>query len=187
MCNVQPWQALPTNLLSKAAVFPLLPTLTSVRVVVRITNGVGNKAVLESTACNPLKTFPPELRVVEVINLNHSLNDIDYQTDTEGIIVTWSPSNVTSYSHVQAALTEPKENLNISDSLHQKWSGEPFAYEFVDIPRGKQHIRFSGERIKPYRKYRPVIKRCNKHGLCRDSFGDGVVIVPNAPPDIQVT
>ena len=185
-CNVRPWQILPTNLLSKSAVVHSLSTLTSVRVVVRVTNGVGNKAVLESTACNPVKTFPPELSVIETDSLNDSLAKIDYQKDIEAIVVTWLPNNVTSYSSVQAALTEPKEELNISGSLRQKWSGEPLVYNFVDIPRGKTHIRFSGDMIKPYKKYRPVIKRCNEEGLCTDSFGDGVEIVPDAPPNIQV-
>ena len=184
-CNVQTWQALPTNPLSKSAIIHSLSSLTSVRVVVRITNGVGNKAVLESTACIPVKSFPTELNVAEVNNLNHSQTDIDYQNDADAIVVMWSPNNVTSYSSIQAALTEPGEDLNISDSLRQKWSGEPLAYEFVEIPRERAQIRFTGDMIKPYRKYRSVIKRCNE-GLCTDSFGDGVEIVPDAPPDIQV-
>jgi hypothetical protein len=187
MCNIQPWETVPTNLQTKSAVIHSLSTLTSIQAVVRISNGVGNTALLKSTKCNPVKTFPPKLNVAEVKNLNDTLTDIDYQADTEAIIVTWSsPSNVLSYSSVQAALTEPKENLNVTESLLQKWRGEPFAFEFVDIPRGKKHIRFSGDRIKPYTKYRPVVRRCDKVGLCRDSVGDGVVIVPDAPPDIQV-
>ena len=187
MCNIQPWETVPTNLQTKSTVIHSLSTLTSIQAVVRISNGVGNTALLQSTLCNPVKIFPPKLNVAEVKNLNDTLTDIDYQTDTEAIIVTWSsPSSVSSYSSVQAALTEPKENLNVTESLLQKWRGEPFAFEFVDIPRGKKHIRFSGDRIKPYTKYRPVVRRCDKVGLCRDSVGDGVVIVPDAPPHIQV-
>ncbi len=187
MCNIQPWETVPTNVVTKSAVIHSLLTITSVRVMVRITNGVGNAVLLKSTKCNPGKTFPPKVDVIEVKNLNDTLADIDYQTDTEAIIVTWlSPSNVSSYSSIHAALTEPKEGLNITDSLLQKWRGEPFAFEFVDIPRGKTHIRFSGDRIKPYTNYRPVVRRCNEIGLCSDSVGDGVVIVPDAPPDIQV-
>lgn len=185
-CNVQPWQALPTDLRSKSAVVHSLSTLTSVRVVVRITNGVGNKAMLESPACNPVKTFPSELNVAEISARNDSLLNIDYQNDTEAIVVTWSPNNVSSYSSVQAALTEPKAELNISGSLRQKWNGEPLVYNFVDIPRGKVQMTFSGDLIKPYKKYRPVIRRCNEEGLCTDSFGNGVEIVPDAPPKIQV-
>ncbi|XP_028399178.1 uncharacterized protein LOC114522645 isoform X2 [Dendronephthya gigantea] len=185
-CNVQLWQALSTDLLSKSAVVHSLSTLTSVRVVLRISNGVGNKAVLESAACYPVKNFPPELNVVEINAQNDSLENIDYQNDSEAIVVTWSPNNLTSYSSVQAALTEPNDELNINGSLRRKWSGEPLAYDFVDIPRERAYIRFSGDMIKPYKKYRPVIKRCNEDGLCTDSFGDGVEILPDAPPNIQV-
>jgi hypothetical protein len=187
MCNIQPWETVPTNLQTKSAVIHSLSTLTSIQAVVRISNGVGNTALLQSTLCNPVKTFPPKLDVAEVKNLNDTLTDVNYQADTEAVIVTWSSSsNVSSYSSVQAALTEQKENLNVTDSLLQKWRGEPFSFQFIDIPRGKTHIRFSGDRIKPYTKYRPVVRRCNKVGLCRDSVGDGVVIVPDTPPDIQV-
>ncbi|XP_028399029.1 uncharacterized protein LOC114522522 [Dendronephthya gigantea] len=185
-CDVKPWQALPTNLLYTSAVIHSLSKQTSVRVVVQITNGVGNKAVLESRACNPVKTFPSELSVVEINAQNNSLGNIDYQNDLEAIVVTWSSNNVTSYSNVQAALTEPNKRLNINGSLRKRWSGEPLAYGFVDIPRERAYIRFSGDMIKPYKKYRPVIKRCNEEGLCTDSFGDGVEIVPDAPPKIQV-
>jgi hypothetical protein len=189
MCDVQPWESVPTNMLTQSAVIHSLSTLTSIRVVVRITNGVGNTALLKSTECNPVKTFPPELNVAEVNSLNDTLNDVDYRKDTEAIIVSWlSPSNMSLYySSVQAALTETEEDPNITDSLLQKWQGEPFAFEFMDIPRGKEHIRFSGDRIKPYTKYRPVVRRCNEVGLCRYSVGDGVMIVPDAPPDIEVT
>jgi hypothetical protein len=187
MCNIQPWETVPTNLQTKSAVIHSLSSVASIQAVVRISNGVGNTVLLKSTKCNPVKTFPPKLDVAEVKNLNDALTDVDYQADTEAIIVTWSsPSNVPSYFSVQAALTEQKENLNVTDSLLQKWRGEPFSFQFIDIPRGKAHIRFSGDRIKPYTKYRPVVRRCNKVGLCRDSVGDGVVIVPDAPPDIQV-
>jgi hypothetical protein len=187
MCNIQPWETAPTNLQTQFAIINSLSTLTSIQAVVRISNGVGNTALLQSTLCNPVKTFPPKIYVAEVKDLNDTLTDIDYQADTEAIIVTWSsPSSVSSYFSVQAALTEPKENLNIIESLLQKWRGEPFAFEFVDIPRGKTQIRFSGDMIKPYTKYRPVVRRCTKVGLCRDSVGDGVVIVPDAPSDIQV-
>ena len=187
MCNVQSWETVPTNLLTKSAVIYSLSTLTSIRVVVRITNGVGNAALLKSTECNPVKTFPPQLNVAKINGLNDTLTDINYQNDTEAIIVSWlSPSNMSFHSIVLAALTETKDDLNITDSLLQKWRGEPFAFEFVDIPHGKTHIRFSGDRIKPYTKYRPVVRRCNKVGLCRDSVGEGVMIVPDSPPDIQV-
>ena len=187
MCDVQSWETVRTSLLIKSAVIHSLSTLTTVRVVVRITNGVGNVVLLKSTKCNPMKTFPPKLNVVEVKNLTDTLTDIDYQTNTETISVTWSsPSNVLPYISTQAALTEPKEDLNATDSLLQAWRGEPFAFEFVDIPRGKTNIRFSGEKIKPYTMYRSVVRRCNEVGLCRDSVGDGVVIVPDAPPDVQV-
>lgn len=186
-CNIHPWETIMGNLRTKSAVIHSLSTLNSVRVVVRITNGVGNTVLLKSTLCNPIKSFPAKLSVAEVKNLSNSLMDIDYQTDTEAIIVTWLTTNVmSSYSNVQAALTEPKQELNASNSLLQNWRGEPFAFEFVDIPRGKTYIRFSGDRIKPYTKYRPVIRQCDKDGLCRDSIGDGVMIVPGVPPDIQV-
>ena len=187
MCDIRPWEAVQTNLRTKSAVLRSLSTVTGVRVRVRIVNGVGNHVLLKSTVCLPVKSFPPELSVAEVKDLNDKMNDVDYQTDTEAILVTWSsPTNTLPYSSIQAALTEPKGNLNVSESLLERWRGEPFAFEFVDIPRGKEYIRFSGDRIKPYRKYRPVVRRCNKDGLCRDSTGDGVVIVPDTPPDIQV-
>jgi hypothetical protein len=187
MCNIQPWETVATNLQTKSSIIHSLSNLTSIQAVVRISNGVGNTALLKSTKCNPVKTFPHKLDVAEVKNLNDAFTDVDYQADTEAVIVTWSsPSNLPSYSSVQAALTEQKENLNITDSLLQKWRGEPFAFQFIDIPRGKTHIRFSGDMIKPYTKYRPVVRHCNKVGLCRDSVGDEVVIVPDAPPHIQV-
>lgn len=187
MCDVQPWEIIPKKLQTKSSVLHSLTTLTSVRVMVRITNGVGNSVRLESSKCNPVKTFPPKLHVAEVQSLNDTQTDIDYQTDTETILVTWSsPTDLSSYFSVQAALTEPKEDLNVTDSLLENWRGEPFAFDFVDIPRGKAHIRFSGSRVKAYTKYRPVVRRCNDVGLCRDSIGDGVVIVPDAPPHIQV-
>ena len=187
MCDVQLWETIPTKLQTKSAVIHSLSTRTSVRVAVRITNGVGNSVLLESTKCNPVKTFPPKLNVAEVKNLNDTQIDIDYQTDTETILVTWSsPTNLPSHFSMQAALTEPKEDLNVTESLLENWRGEPFAFDFVDIPRGKAHIRFSGSRVKAYTKYRSVVRRCNEVGLCRDSIGDGVVIVPDAPPHIQV-
>ena len=187
MCDVQPWETIPKKLQTKSSVIRSRSALTSVRVMVRITNGVGNSVRLESSKCNLVKTFPPKLHVAEVQSLNDTQTDIDYQTDTETILVTWSsPTDLSSYFSVQAALTEPKEDLNVTESLLENWRGEPFAFDFVDIPRGKAHIRFSGSRVKAYTKYRPVVRRCNDVGLCRDSIGDGVVIVPDAPPHIQV-
>jgi hypothetical protein len=88
------------------------------------------------------------------------------------------------YSGVQAALT--KYDQNAVTTILEEWHGEPLVFNFVDILSGKTYIIFSGDRLKPCVKYRPVVRLCNKFDLCTDSSGDLIIIIPDAPPDLQV-
>ena len=184
-CHIQTWESLSPNILTVAAIIHSLPTITGVRVVVRITNGVGNYVLLKSPQCNPEPIFPPLINVSVIRQLNDTKPVSLYQTNKNVIIVTWSlPQNASLYSGVQAALT--KYDQNAITTILEKWHGESLVFNFLDIPNGKSHITFSGDRLKPYVKYRPVVRLCNKFDLCTDSSGDPVVIIPDAPPDLHV-
>ena len=184
-CNIQSWESLSPNTITVSATIHSLPTTTGVRVVVRITNGVGNYVLLKSSQCNPERIFPPLINVSVVRRLNDTRPASAYQTDTDVIIVTWSlPQSKSLYSGVQAALT--KYDQNAVTTILEEWHGEPLVFNFVDIPSGKTYIIFSGDRLKPYVKYRPVVRLCNKFDLCTDSSGDLIIIIPDAPPDLQV-
>ena len=184
-CNIQAWESLSPGTLTVSAIIHPLPKLTGVRAVVRITNGVGNQVLLKSSQCNPEKIFPPQIKVSVVYELNDTRLVSVYQTNTDVIIATWSlPENKTSYSRVQAALTEYDENA--VTSVVEKWHGEPLIFDFVDIPSGKSFVVFSGRTLNPYVKYRPVVRICNDLDLCTDSSGDPVIIIPDTPPDIQI-
>ena len=184
-CNILTWESLPPNTLTTSATVHSLPAITAVRVVVRITNGVGNDVLLKSSRCNPEQVFPPTVNVSIIHQLNDSRPVSVYQSNQDIIIVTWSlPRKEFLYSRVQAALSKYDQNP-VANTLN-KWHGEYLVFDFVNIPTGKSHIIFSGERLKPYVKYRPVVRLCNNLGLCTDSNGDPVVIIPDAPPDIQI-
>ena len=184
-CNIQTWESLSLNTFTVSATIHSLPTIRSVRVVVRITNGVGNYVLLKSSQCNPKRIFPPRISVAVIGHLNNTRPVSVYQTNTDVIFVTWSlPENRSLYSGVQAALT--KYDQNAVTTILEKWHGEPLVFNFVDISSGKSHVIFSGNRLKPYVKYRPVVRLCSKFDLCTDSSGDPVIIIPDAPPDIQV-
>ena len=185
MCNIHRWETIDVNLLKQSAIVHSLPTLMAVRVVVRITNGVENFVALKSSPCNPRKSFPPEIAVKEVSGLNDTEADVDYQTSIDAILISWSFTNdATVYPRVQVALTSP--SLDSVDSLLQLWRGEPFVFEFVDVPAGKTYATFSGERIKSYTQYHAILRIWNEFGLYTDSVSDGVVIFPDAPPKIQL-
>ena len=185
-CNVRIWEPLKRNTFTVSAVIHSLPTITAVRVAVRITNGVGNYVLLRSSQCNPGAVFPPSIDVSVIHELNDTRPVSIYQTNRDVIIVTWSlPQNKSLFSRVQAALA--KYDQTAMKATHEKWHGEPLVFNFVDIPSAKTRIVFSGDRLKPYVKYRPVVRLCNGFGFCTDSSGDLVVITPDAPPDIQVS
>ena len=184
-CNIQTWKSLSPHTSKASATVHSLPEITGVQVVVRITNGVGNYAQLRSSQCNPERVFPPLINVSIIRQLNDTKAASVYQNNTDVIIFSWSlPQNNTLYSRVQAALT--KYDQNAVTTRLEKWHGEPLVLNFVDIPSGKSHVIFSGNRLKPYVKYRPVVRLCNKFDLCTDSSGDPVIMIPDAPPDIQV-
>ena len=184
-CNILTWESLPPNTLTTSATVHSLPTITAVRAVVRITNGVGNYVLLKSSRCNSEQVFPPTVNLSIIHQLNDTRPVSVYQTNQDIMIVTWSlPQKESLYYRVQAALA--KYDQNPVTNTFNKWHGEYLVFDFVSIPRGKSYIIFSGERLKPYVKYRPVVRLCNKLGLCTDSSGDPVVINPDAPPDIQI-
>jgi hypothetical protein len=159
--------------------------MTDVRAVVRITNGVGNYVLLKSFYCNSERVFPPVVKVAIIRQLNDTTPLSVYQTNQDIIIVTWTlPQDKSLFSKVQAALA--KCDQKVATTTHGKWHGESLVFNFVNIQRGKSYIIFSGDRLKPYVKYRPVVRLCNKFGLCTDSTGEPVAIIPDAPPDIQV-
>ena len=153
--------------------------------VVRITNGVGNYVLLTSTQCDPHGKFPPLLKVAVVRQLNDTKPVSNYQTNTDTIIVTWSlPQHKSFHYRVQAALSKYDQNdlANVLD----KWHGEPFVFDFVDVPKGRSYIIFSGDRLKPYVKYHPIVRICNEDALCTDSGSEPIIIVPGAPPDVKI-
>ena len=186
-CNIQAWKSLSPGTLTVSAIIHSLPELTAgIRVVVRITNGVGNHVLLTSSPCNPERIFPPQIEVSVVCELNDTRPVLVCQTNTDVIIVSWSlPDNKSSYSRVQAALTEYDHNA--VTNVVEKWHGEPLVFDFVGIPSGKSYVAFSGKTFIPYLKYRPVVRICNDLDLCTDSTGDPVIIIPDAPPDVQIT
>ena len=184
-CDIQAWESLSPGTFTVSAIFHSFPKLTGIRVVVRITNGVGNHVLLTSSQCNPERIFPPQINVSVIRQLNDTRPVSVYQSNTGVIIIKWSlPQNKSLYSHVQAALTEYDQN-EITSTV-EKWHGERLVFKFVDIPSGKSYVIFTGSILKPYVKYRPVIRICNTINLCTDSSGDPVVIIPDAPPDIEV-
>ena len=184
-CNTQTWESLSPNTLTASATIHFLPPKTAVRSVVRITNGVGSYVLLKSSYCSSERVFPPKVNVTVIRQLDDTRPVSIYQNDQNVITVTWSlPQNMSMYSRIQVALAKYDQNA-VTTTL-EKWHGEPLVFNFVNIPRGKSHIIFSGGRLKPYVKYHPVVRICNKSGVCTDSSGDPVVIVPDPPPDIQV-
>ena len=184
-CNVQTWESLlPTTVLAAATIHSL-SSITGVRAVIRIINGVGNYALLKSSKCDSERLFPPVINVTVVRESNDTIPASIYQSNRDAIIVTWSlPKNKSLYSRVQVALA--KYDQNAATITLEKWHGEPLVFDFVNIPRGKSHIVFSGGRLEPYVKYHPVVRLCNKFGVCTDSIGDPVVIISDPPPEIQV-
>ena len=184
-CNIRNWKSLTRDTLTVSAIVHFLSQIQGVRVSIRITNGVGNHVVLKSAQCNPEGIFPPSINVSVVHQLNDSRPVSPYQTNTDVIIVAWSlPHNKSFYSRVQAALAE--YDRNEITNVVEKWHGGRLVFNFVDIPNGKSYIIFSGSRLKPYVKYRPIVRICNEFDLCTDSSCDPVIIIPDAPPDIQV-
>lgn len=186
-CDILPWEDLSINLTEVAAIVSL-DDHSFVKIAVRFTNGARNTLVIKSDTCSLMKAFPSGLNVVEVENLNKSSSDIDYQANTESIIVSWLSRDNTSslFSSIQAALTEKPKYPNATESFFKKWHDETFLFKFVDIPRGKQHIRFSGDKLKPYTIYRSLVRSCNKDQLCYDSVSDGIMIAPDAPSAFKV-
>ena len=185
-CNIQEWKSVQPRTVEASAIIQSLPAINSVRVVVRITNGAGNFVIHRSSECNAKGTFPPQINVSVIPQLNDTRPVSLYQTNTDVIIVTWSlPQNKSLYSRVQAALAECNRN-ETTTTARGKWHGERLVFSFVDIPKGRSYIIFSGTRLNPYVKLRPIVRICNRFGLCTDSSGDPVVIIPDAPPEIQV-
>ena len=184
-CDIRNWESLTPDTLAVSAVIHSLSQISDVRVIVRITNGVGNYVQLRSAQCNIERIFPPRINVSVVHKLNDTTPVLLYQTNTDIIIATWSlPQNNSSYSRVQAALAEYNDN-EITTAV-EKWHGKRLVFKFVDIPSGKSHIIFSGNRLKSYVKYFPIVRICNEFDLCTDSSSDPVMIIPDAPPDIQI-
>ena len=184
-CNIQTWEPLSPRTFTVSAIIHSLPKYTNVRVVVRITNGVGNYAILKSSQCNPQAIFPPQINVSVVRQSSDTRPISVYQTNTGIINITWSlPQNKSLYSRVQAALAEYDQNE--ITTVVETWHGERLVFNFVDIPSGKSYIIFTDSGLKPYFKYRPIIRICNTMDLCTDSSGDPVVMIPDALPDIQI-
>ena len=185
-CDVRPWESLPSKALEAFAIIHSLPTTNGVRVMVRITNGVGNNVLLTSSQRIPRGKFPPLVKVAVVRQLNDTKAVLYYQANTDAIVVTWSlpQQNNSLHYRTQAALAEYDHN-GLTNVI-KKWHGEPLLFDFVDIPRGRLYITFSGDRLKPYVKYQPIVRICNEFSLCTDSSCDPVIIVPDAPPDIQI-
>ena len=182
-CNIREWENINVTLSTISAVISSLPTLKTAKVQLRITNGAVNSVVLKSLPCHPQKLLPPEIQVNEVQHLNGT--DIDYQTNTETILVTWSlPDDPVGYPRVQVALISSSGNT--TGSLRDQWRGESIVLDFVDVPSTKMHITFTGDKIIPYTKYRAVVRVWNDYGIYRDSVSDGVTIVPHPPPQLQV-
>ena len=181
-CNTRDWETIDVGLLQKSTVIHFLPSLMAVRVLLRITNGVGNSLILKSSTCNPKESFPSGVQVNEVSHLNYTDKDIDYQTSVDAILVTWALTD--DATRVQTALVAPFQDT--FDSLLQLWRGEVFVFEFVDVSPKKNHVTFSGERLKPYTQYRSVVRVWNEFGLYRDFVSDGIVLVPDAPSGLQV-
>ena len=185
-CNLHTWESLLPRTLAVSAIIHSLSKISGVRVVVRITNGVGNYVLLKSSQCNPERVFPPQINVSVIHELNDTRPVSVYQTNTDVIIVTWTlPQNESLYTRVHAALANCNENA-IRTGLGVLWHGEPLVFDFVNIPSGKSYVTFSGTRLKPYVKYRPIVRICNTFDLCTDSSCDPVIIIPDAPPDIQI-
>ena len=185
-CNLHLWETLSPRTITVSAIIHSLSKISGVRAVVRITNGVGNFVLLKSSQCDHEGIFPPQINVSVIYELNDTRTVSVYQTNTDVIIVTWSlPQNTSSYTHVHAALANYNHNA-VSTGLREVWRGEPLVFDFVNIPSGKSYITFSGTKLNPYVKYRPIVRVCNKFDLCTDSSCDPVIIIPDAPPDIQV-
>ena len=186
-CDVQPWESLPPNALAASAIVHSLQNTIGVQAVVRITNGVGNYVLLTSTQCDPHGRFPPSVNVAVVRQLNDTKPASNYQTNADVIVVTWSLAEQNNSLHyrVQAALA--KYDHNDLTNVIDKWHGEPLVFDFVDVPRGRSYIIFNGDRLKPYIKYHPIVRICNEFALCTDSSCEPVIIVPDAPPDMQIS
>ena len=185
-CNVHTWESLSPSTLTISAVTHSVSKISAVRVVVRIINGVGNYVLLKSSQCHPEGVFPPQINVSVIHKLNDTRPVSVYQTNTDVIIVTWSiPQNESVYTRVHAALANYNQNA-IRPGLGEIWHGEPLVFDFVYIPSGKSYVTFCGPRLKPYVKYRPIVRICNQFDLCTDSSCDPVIIIPDTPPDIKI-
>lgn len=185
-CDIYAWHTIPRDTQSVSAIVPDLHSAIHVRGVVRLRNGVGKYTQLTSSLCVPKKEPPPMVNISMFEDWSNPSLVSNYQRNPDAIFVRWYiPENRFSNLSVNVALAMQKRN-SFNHTIGKKWRGEPLVFDFVEAPRGKNNITFSGSRLETYVKYHVIVRVCNTVGLCTDSHGKQFQIVPDTPSPMKV-
>ena len=186
-CDVSPLRSVGVKP-KGAAIVKRLSSGTLLFASVYAINGVGLKTRLASEQCKIISIAPKLVEVIDIPNWNGSnLTDIDWKAVAKSLSLRWEVTGryiqTISRLRVQVAITNPSSNLSLAGLDPEKsWSSEPLVHDFMDVLSWQRNVTIRSVALKPWERYRGVVRVWNEGGIYTDASSDGLRIESGAPP-----
>ena len=151
-------------------------------------NAAGLKTRLVSEHCKVISNAPKVVDVIDIPRLNaRNLTDIDWKAMAQSLSLRWEiiEGSIKDISRlrIQVAVTQPSSNLSLPQINSAKsWSSEPFIHDFMDVLSWQRNVTIRSAALKPWERYRGVVRVWNEGGIYTDAASDGLRIEPTPPP-----
>ncbi|XP_022799532.1 uncharacterized protein LOC111337483 [Stylophora pistillata] len=150
-------------------------------------NGAKMRRQIISRPCTVIAVAPKFTEVIDISSFSSSnLTDTDWKATMQSLSFRWkaigSYLDEISLLRVKIAVTEFSSNLSVPRLLQEKsWNSESLELSFMDVLSAQHNVTIRSMTLKPWMRYRGIVRVWNEGGIFSEASSDGVRMEPSPP------